>query len=67
MGIAWSQFGPGIANTDYRASVEKMVWQPLVLHPGTMDETVLICVSEPALTSQFRIHFFEMIEFSLCH
>jgi hypothetical protein len=47
MRIAWREFGPRVANTDHRSSVENMARKPLIAHPTAMNKSVLVIPAEP--------------------
>jgi hypothetical protein len=54
VGIAGGEFGPGIANADYRLfAFKKVVGEPLVFHPGSVDKSVFPGSSVPFLASEF--------------
>jgi hypothetical protein len=56
MGIAGGEFGPGVADADYRLfSIKKVVRESLVFHPGSVDDSVFSGAAVPFLTTEFLL------------
>jgi hypothetical protein len=66
MAVTGSKFGPGITDPDYGLIGKFIIGNPLVLHPGTIDKSVLATSPEPITTSEliFIIFFHSQIFFS---
>src|SRR5205823_436101 len=52
MRVAGSQFRPGIANPDDRASLEQILRPSLVLHPTAVEKAVLVLTPKPCLAAK---------------
>jgi hypothetical protein len=57
MPVTGCEFGPGVADTDYRFSAKVIIRIALVPEPGTMDKTHFIISAEPQLASKFFYFF----------
>ncbi len=53
MAVAGRELRPGVAYADDRPAVENMVGKPLILHPGPMNEAILVRAAVPVTASQF--------------
>jgi hypothetical protein len=54
MGIAGSQFRPGVAYPDHWLFAgKKVVGKPLVFHPGPVDESIFAGSTVPFLAAEF--------------
>lgn len=54
MGIAGCEFGPGVADADdWLFTIEKMMRESLVFHPGSVDDSVFAGASVPFLATEF--------------
>src|SRR5262249_55489339 len=61
-GIAGSELGPGVADTNHRAAIESILRQPLALHPASMNEAVLVLWPVAAAAAQGLLVFVHLYD-----